>query len=100
MSTVSISSRGIGRAAIRACLMRSSASPVIWTLSASRASRSSVTLIEPSMEFSIGTIDQSTSPLGTAMTASLMVVSATGSTASGAALLSRASSLKVPSGPR
>ena len=60
--TVSMSPSGISRAAISECLILSIASPAISTLSPPRASRSSVTLTEPSIEFSIGTTDQSTLP--------------------------------------
>jgi len=58
-----------------------------------------VTLIDPSSEFSIGTIAQATSPSRRAAIASRMLTSGYGSTASAAALASRASSLKVPSDP-
>src|SRR5207248_6194060 len=72
----------------------------ISTSRASPASRSSVALIEPSSEFSIGTIAQATSPSRRAAIVSRMLARGCGSIASGAALASRASSLKVPSGPR
>ncbi len=53
--------------AIRQCLTVSRVSPTICTSPASSASRSSVTLMEPSSEFSIGTIAHSTSPWRSAM---------------------------------
>ncbi len=70
VTTVSISSSATSCAAISECLTRSSASPTISTSPASSASRSSVTLIDPSSEFSIGTIAQLTRPSRSAITVS------------------------------
>jgi hypothetical protein len=70
VTTVSISSRASISAAIREWLIRSSASPTIFTSLASPASKSSVRLIDPSSEFSIGTIAQRTSPRRSAITVS------------------------------
>jgi hypothetical protein len=60
--TVSISSSASISAAISAWRTRSTASPTITRSPGSPASSSSVTLIEPSSEFSIGTIAQRTKP--------------------------------------
>ena len=70
VSTVSISSRPTGAAAISEWRTRSSVSPTMRTSGASSASRSSVTVTEPSSEFSIGTIAHSTSPSRSATTTS------------------------------
>jgi len=58
---VSISASATGSHAISEWLTRSRASATISSRSASSASRSSVTLIDPSSEFSIGTIAHSRS---------------------------------------
>ncbi len=97
---VSISESASSRAAISEWRTRSSHSPTICTSGAASASRSSVTLTDPSSEFSIGAIAQSTSPSRSALTVSKIVARATGCTASASALASRASSVNVPSGPR
>ncbi len=56
--------------------------------------------MEPSSEFSIGTSASSTAPSSRTSTASRMLATATGSTLPGRALVSSASSLNVPAGPR
>ena len=70
VSTVSISASATSPAAISECRTRSSVSPTIVTSLASPASRSSVTLIDPSSEFSIGTIAHPTRPSRSAVTVS------------------------------
>ena len=68
--TVSISLSATGSAAIRQCCTASSTSPTISRSPCSSASGSSVTVTEPSSEFSIGASAHCTSRLRTAITVS------------------------------
>src|SRR4051794_2692428 len=70
------------------------------TSAASPASVSRVAFTEPSSEFSIGTTARSTSPLCTAITVSYTVGYGSSSTGPAGAEVRRASSVKVPAGPR
>ena len=71
--TTSICSSGSSSCAIRHCSTPSTVSPTMRTSSASNTSASSVTLTEPSSEFSIGTTARSTVPSRTASTVSWIV---------------------------
>ena len=66
----------------------------------SSASVSSVTLIGPSTEFSIGTIARSTLPSGTARIVSRTVAMPTSSASAPSSAARAASSENVPAGPR
>ena len=66
----------------------------------SKASVSRVTVIEPSMEFSIGTMPRSTSPVSTAVITCGTSRNGTASPAAKSGCVSSASSANVPWGPR